>query len=170
MAPAGGRERRPSPRTEAGGRGRWRGTELSYRADVPVSSDDCAVDLGTYLTKKVIEEGSTTALHAVLKNKTNAPVASPMVLVGLPAGLHVDSKILDDLKKAETIASWELTDRTIVLYLRGLKANEARDITIDLVGRIPGRSLGPASHAYLYYAAQDKKWTSPIEVTVTPAR
>ena len=93
-----------------------------------------------------------------------------MVLVGLPAGLHVDSKILDDLKKSETIAAWELTDRTIVLYLRGLEANEARDITIDLTGRIPGTSKGPASRAYLYYAGQEKKWVTPIEVTVTPAR
>jgi A-macroglobulin TED domain len=144
--------------------------ELTYRADVPDSSKRCALDLRTYLTKRVIAEGGTTALHAVVSNTTNVVVGSPMILVGIPAGLHVDTKILDDLKKSETIAAWEMTDRTIVLYLRGLKANATRDITIDLVGRIPGTTKGPASRAYLYYAAREKKWTAPIEVTVTAAR
>jgi hypothetical protein len=144
--------------------------EFRYRADLPMSSKRCALELRTYLTKALIVEGGTTALHAVVSNTTNVAVPSPMILVGLPAGLHIDTKILDDLKKAETIAAWEMTDRTIVLYLRGLEANESRDIVIDLVGRIPGTTKGPASRAYLYYAAREKKWTAPIEVTVTPAR
>jgi hypothetical protein len=143
---------------------------LTYRADQPDSSPDCALDLNTWLSEKVLPEGGTTALHAVVRNKGKQPVANPMVLVGLPAGLHCDTKVLDDLKKSEAIAAWELIDNDIALYLRGLQAGETRDIVIDLVGLIPGVSKGAASRAYLYYAARHKTWAPPIQVEVTVGR
>ncbi|MFQ5506430.1 MAG: alpha-2-macroglobulin family protein, partial [Planctomycetota bacterium] len=71
--------------------------DLSYRADRPASSPDCAVALATRLDKPILNEGETVALHAVVHNRTDKPVPNPMVLLGLPAGLHVSEKILDDL-------------------------------------------------------------------------
>ena len=142
--------------------------DLMYRADVPVSTKDCALGLRTYLTERVIKEGGTTALHAVIENKLQKPVSNPMVIVGVPAGLHVSAKVLDDLKKAERIATWELTNQEIVLYLRGLKAEEKRDLVIELTGRIPGSTKGPASRAYLYYSGNQIQWVDPLEVVVTP--
>ena len=51
-----------------------------------------------------------------------------------------------------------------------MKAEEARDIVIDLTGRIPGITKSAASCAYAYYAARQKKWTAPIQVEVTAGR
>jgi len=144
--------------------------ELGYRAERPQSSQDCALALSTSIAKKEIAEGDTTAIRAVVRNTTNKPVANPMIVLGLPAGLHVTSRVLDDLKKAETIAAWELSGREVILYLRGLEAAEQREIVLDVTGRVPGKYTGQASRAYLYYSDQDKVWNAPLTVTIHAAR
>lgn len=144
--------------------------DLSYRADLPSSHPDCALGLETFLSTSTVAEGNTNALHAVVRNKTDKPVANPLVIIGLPAGLHVGANILDDLKKAGRIAAWELRDQEIALYLRGLDAEEQRDITIDVTGHIPGTTKGPASRAFLYYTPDQVVWNQPIRARVLRGR
>lgn len=43
-----------------------------------------------------------------------------------------------------------------------------REVTIDLVARIPGVTTGPASRSYLYYTPAAKRWAEPLQVRVTP--
>ena len=60
--------------------------------------------------------------------------------------------------------------RELVLYWRDLGPREVREVTIDLVGRIPGETTGPASRAYLYYTPDSKSWAAPLAIEVLASR
>ncbi|MCA8956730.1 MAG: hypothetical protein KDC87_11705, partial [Planctomycetes bacterium] len=152
------------------------GSELPYCVDagliaeVPDSRPNCPLGLETSLSRRTVVEGAPVALRAVVENRTATPIANAMVVLGLPAGLHVESRVLDDLKKAQQIAAWELSGQDVVLYLRGLDAHEKREIAVDLIARVPGTTTGPASRTYPYYSGADKHWTAPLQVEVTAER
>jgi hypothetical protein len=44
--------------------------------------------------------------------------------------------------------------------------NAVRTVTLDLVARVPGRTTGPASRAYLYYTPDQKRWAAPLAIEV----
>ena len=93
-----------------------------------------------------------------------------MAIVGLPAGLAVTAKVLDDMKKAELFDFWELRGREIILYWRGMAPRERKTLTIDVIARIPGLTRGPASRAYLYYSPESKTWNRPLAVEIRTAK
>ncbi len=89
-----------------------------------------------------------------------------LAVLGLPAGLRAPREVLDDLKEAGRFDLWELRGREVVLYWRDLGPREVREVTIDLIGRIPGTTTGPASRAYLYYTPEAKTWAEPLVIEV----
>lgn len=139
---------------------------LGFRAEMPHNDKDAPLRLSTSLTAQQLDEGAVTTAQILLRNITKDPVANPLVLVGIPAGLEVDTKVLEDLKKAETIAAWELAERHLVLYLRGLRATEEREILVELTGRLPGTTSGQASVCYPYYSPDQKHWAKPLRAKV----
>ena len=42
----------------------------------------------------------------------------------------------------------------------------AKKIDLDLMARVPGRYVAPASRAYLYYTDEYKHWVEPTTITV----
>jgi len=42
----------------------------------------------------------------------------------------------------------------------------SQDVDLDLFAAVPGHYEAPATSAYLYYTAEDKAWTAPVQVTV----
>jgi hypothetical protein len=97
-----------------------------------------------------------------------------VAVIGLPAGLSVpaDAKQLKELRRVQpgrrpTLATFELQGRELVLYWRDLAPGEEISIPIDLVALVPGEYRGPASRAYLYYNADHKHWTEPLQAAVT---
>jgi hypothetical protein len=40
------------------------------------------------------------------------------------------------------------------------------DVDLNLLAAVPGTYEAPASSAYLYYTAEDKAWTSPVELSI----
>jgi hypothetical protein len=91
-----------------------------------------------------------------------------MAIVGLPAGLELPTRVLEDLQKAGAFAFWELRGRELALYWRDLAPEATKNVTLDLVARVPGKSSGPASRTYLYYTPQQKRWAAPLRIDVTP--
>jgi hypothetical protein len=91
-----------------------------------------------------------------------------MVLVGLPAGLELPTRVLEDLQRAERFAFWELRGRELALYWRDVAPRATQQLTLDCIARIPGRSTGTASRTYLYYTPQQKRWAAPLRVDVAP--
>ncbi|MDA1265620.1 MAG: hypothetical protein O2816_11125, partial [Planctomycetota bacterium] len=144
--------------------------DLEYYAQTPASDPNCVIGLETELSTSVLREGESVALVATLTNRTDEGQPMTLAMLGLPAGLEVSHEVLDALKEAERFDIWELRGREIILYWRDLAPGETREVTIDLIGRIPGTTTGPASRAYLYYTPDAKTWSTPLEVEVLAGR
>lgn len=151
----------------AGGEGAipW-SVSVRYTTDLPPSSPGCALRIGTRLDRDHVDEGELVTASVRVANRTAAAVPTPLVRVGIPAGLEPVTKSLDRLVDEKTIASYEVRPREVTLYFRDLSANSDTTLPIDLIAAIPGRFEGPASQAYLYYTDDLRVWTKPLRVTV----
>lgn len=144
--------------------------DLSYFAEQPADAPDAHVGLETRLAETSIEEGKTVALEVRVLNLTDEGQPMTLAVVGLPAGLEIPTEVLEDLEKAKRFDLWELRGRELVLYWRDLAPGAVKEVTLDTLARIPGRTTGPASRTYLYYTPDAKRWAEPLEVEVTPAK
>jgi len=144
--------------------------DLSYFAEQPADAPDAHVGLETRLAETSLEEGKTVALEVRVENLTDEGQPMTLAVVGLPAGLEIPTEVLEDLEKAKRFDLWELRGRELVLYWRDLAPGAVKEVTLDTLARIPGRTTGPASRTYLYYTPDAKRWAEPLEVEVTPAR
>jgi hypothetical protein len=117
-----------------------------------------------------VTEGNTVALDVEVKNRTAEGQPMTLAIIGLPAGVELPTRVLEDLQKANAFAFWELKGRELALYWRDLAPEASKKLTLDLVARIPGQTTGPASRTYLYYTPQQKRWQAPLRIDVTPAK
>lgn len=143
--------------------------DLAYHSDRPADDVDAKVAITAALRQATVEEGNTVALDVEVQNRTQDGLPMTLAIVGIPAGLEVTTKVLDDCKRAGAFDLWELRGRELVLYWRGLAPAAQRRVSIDLLARIPGSSTGPASRAYLYYTPSLQRWAAPVTVQVTAA-
>jgi hypothetical protein len=149
----------------------------SYRALQPLSADKCVVGMKTTLSRDEANEGQTVGLTVHVENKSDKGQGMAVAIVGLPAGLTLpeDMKQLKDMARLRNngtergdIDAWEIRGRELVLYWRDLAPHKKIDVALELICRVPGKYRGPASRAYLYYNADHKSWTEPLEMTITP--
>ena len=140
---------------------------VRYTTDLPPNSKDCALLVGTRLDRDLVDEGEVVTANVRVANRTDAVVPSPLVRVGVPAGLEPVTKGLDRMVKEQTIAAYEVRPREVTLYFRDLAANADTTLPIELTAAIPGRFEGPATSAYLYYTDDLRAWAAPLRVTVT---
>ncbi|MFP9099056.1 TonB-dependent receptor plug domain-containing protein [Flavobacterium sp. RHBU_24] len=139
---------------------------VSYSSYQPENSPECQLSLKTGLTRSKIKVSETTRLEAQVTNNTNAPVANPLVRIGIPGGTSPEIWQLKELVDKNVIAYYEIFGSELVLYLRSLNAREIRNINIDLKAQVPGMYKGIASSAYLYYNNEHKNWISGLEVEI----
>src|SRR5690606_12404525 len=92
--------------------------DLAYHSDRPADHEDGAVAVETRLGSSVVAEGETVPLHVRVTNRTDGGLPMTLAIVGLPAGLEADPKILDDLKAARRFDLWEQDGRDVILYWR----------------------------------------------------
>ncbi|HZN40608.1 MAG TPA: alpha-2-macroglobulin family protein, partial [Planctomycetota bacterium] len=144
--------------------------EVTYHAEQPADDPDTKVSLTTSLRAATVTEGNTVALDVEVRNRTAEGQPMTLAIIGLPAGVELPTRVLEDLQKAEAFAFWELKGRELALYWRDLAPEASKKLTLDLVARIPGQSTGPASRTYLYYTPQQKRWAAPLRIDVTPAK
>ena len=147
----------------------WAG-EVRYHAEQPANDPDTATSVTATLRESQVQEGQTVALDVVVKNVTDNELPTPMAIIGLPAGLELPTSVIEDLHKAEKFSYWELKGRELILYWRKMDAGEKHELTFDLIARVPGTSTGPASRTYLYYTPEQKRWSAPLSVEVTPLK
>ena len=147
----------------------WAG-DVSYHSEQPANDPDTATSVTATLRESQVQEGQTVALDVVVKNITDNELPTPMAIIGLPAGLELPTSVIEDLHKAEKFSYWELKGRELILYWRKMDAGEKHELTFDLIARVPGTSTGPASRTYLYYTPEQKRWSAPLSVAVTPIK
>ncbi|MBM4062669.1 MAG: A-macroglobulin complement component, partial [Planctomycetes bacterium] len=123
--------------------------DVAYHSEQPADDPAAKVALRASLRAGSVREGETVALDVEVENRTAEGLPMTMAIVGLPAGLELPTRVLEDLQKAQRFAFWELRGRELALYWRDFEPEGKRTLTLDLMARVPGRSTGPASRGYL---------------------
>jgi hypothetical protein len=103
---------------------------------------------------------------ARVTNLTDQQLPTVVAIVGVPGGLEPRVDQLKELVKAKTIDAYEIMGRDVVLYWRGMTPKQQLRVPVSLVAAVPGRYVGPASRAYLYYGNEHKTWVAGLSADV----
>jgi len=141
---------------------------VNYHSEKPATSPECKVGLVATLRDETVVEGAITEMQVEVTNRTQEAIPTPVAIVGVPGGLEPRHDQLKELKKAGTIAAYEVIGRDVVLYWRDLAAGQTVKLPISLVAAVPGVYTGPASRAYLYYTDEFKTWVDGMRVDIQP--
>lgn len=152
-------------RQEGGGQVPWSMTVRSFRVK-PESAPESKVGLEVALSKGQLNEGDVVEATARVINLTDTRLPTVVAIVGVPGGLEPRIDQLKELVKAKTIDAYEIMGRDVVLYWRGMTAKQSHRVPISLVASVPGRYVGPASRAYLYYGNEHKTWVAGLSADV----
>lgn len=139
---------------------------VRYHDALPPSSSECKLALTASLRSGQVREGELTEATVKVGNRTGESLPTPVAIVGLPGGLEPRHDQLKELVKSGQIDAYEVMGREVVLYWRGMRPNEQRELSLSLLAAIPGTYTGPASRAYLYYSDEFKTWIEPLKVTI----
>ena len=140
---------------------------VTYRSQQPASSAEATVHVTTSLAKDRVPLGEGVRMKVRVENKTDAGIPMTLARVGIPGGLAFQTWQLDELKDKGAIDFFETREREVVLYFRSMAPKAVKDIDLDLLARVPGAYVAPASRAYLYYTDEHKHWAAPVQVAVT---
>ncbi len=139
--------------------------EIQYHTQLPLAAIDSPVRITSNLSGSTFSEGEPVEMKVVISaGVSDAP--TPIAILGVPAGIEVRHDQLKELVTSKQIDSYEVKGQTIILYWRALKAEETRNISIDLIAAIPGIYTGQASRSYLYYTDEMKFWEKGHTVTI----
>ncbi|HWN66335.1 MAG TPA: MG2 domain-containing protein, partial [Haliangium sp.] len=131
---------------------------IAYRTQQPASSAETQVRVGTRLAKDKVPLGEGVRMKVRVENTTDGGIPMTLARVGIPGGLAFQTWQLDELKDKGAIDFFETREREVVLYFRSMAPKAVKEIDIDLLARVPGAYVAPASRAYLYYTDEHKHW------------
>lgn len=147
------------------------GYQVAFKYHTPTKkerpTEPLAVTLEYDRTELTVNDSLTAT--ATVENRQTA--AAPMVMLDLPipAGFAVDAADFDELVRNEKIAKYQLTSRSVILYLRGLEPAAPLALTYELTATMPVDILALPAVAYEYYD-EDKRGTSlPTRLLVQAA-
>lgn len=142
---------------------------INYNSVKPDSAENCQLDLAVSLTKDNLSEGEITEAAVTVRNKGDEATPMAVAIIGLPGGLEPRHDQLKELVKSQQVAAYEVLGRDVVLYWRAFEPNEKKELSLSLIGAVPGSYTGPASRAYLYYTDELKTWHDGLKVEISPA-
>lgn len=140
--------------------------ELKYASRLPRNTAGSPLQFQTSLAKITAQVGETVRLSALLKNTGASAAASPMVVLGIPAGLTLQPWQLKKLVEEKRCDFYELWDGFAVFHFEALAPGEARQLDLDLRADVAGRFEAPASQAFLYYQNDVRVWSKPESLVV----
>ena len=150
---------------EGGGQLPWSIAVKSNRVK-PENSPETKVSLEVALPGTAINEGDVIEATAKVTNLTDTQLPTVVAIVGVPGGLEPRVDQLKELVKAKTIDAYEIMGRDVVLYWRGMTPKSQLRVPVSLIAAVPGRYVGPASRAYLYYGNENKAWVDGLKADV----
>lgn len=141
--------------------------EVKYASRMPRNKADCPLSLRTSLGQAEVKTGETVRLSTVLENTGTQAQASPMVVLGIPAGLSLQPWQLKKLVEEKKCDYYELWDGFAVFHFEQIGAGESRELNLDLRADIAGAFEAPASQAFLYYSNDQRVWSKPERIVVS---
>ena len=145
------------------------GFQLAAAHHVPASVESAkpqAFSVTLDYKQSELRVGDSVEARAVVKNST--PEALPMVLVDLPIppGFDVDSSAFAQLVAAGKIEKFQMTPRSVIVYLRSLAPASQLEIAYSLRGTMVVKVASPPAVAYEYYAPERRATSAASELTV----
>jgi uncharacterized protein YfaS (alpha-2-macroglobulin family) len=118
-------------------------------ADKEVEDEPLTITLDFDQTNVSVSD--VISANATVRN--NLDTSAPMVILDLPipAGFSVAGNDLDQALQQRQIAKYEVTPRSIVIYLREIQPQHEIRIDYRLRATMPVEVTAPAPAAYLYY-------------------
>ncbi len=144
--------------------------EVKYASRQPRNAPNCPLVFKTGLGAQTASVGETVRLTATLQNTTTQAQASPMVVLGIPAGLTLQPWQLKKLVDEKKCDFYELWDGFAVFHFEQIAPNETRQLDLDLRADVAGVFEAPASQAFLYYSNDQRVWSKPERLTVDGGR
>jgi A-macroglobulin receptor len=148
------------------------GYQVAFRYHVPAGAAEKSEPLGIEIAydRAELPVGDTLTATATVVNRQAQ--AAPMVVLDLPipAGFTLAAEDLARLADAQTIARFQVTPRSAVLYLRDLKAGQVLKVPYRLRATMPVKVTVPAGRVYEYYDTARQGLSSPGRLTVTDRR
>jgi len=147
------------------------GYQVNFRYHVPgqaarAESEPLSITLEYDKTELAVSD--LVEVTATVTNRM--PGAAPMVILDLPipAGFAVERDDLSELLVAGTIAKYQVTPRSAIVYLRRLLPKEPLVLRYRLRATMPGKITAPAARAYEYYDPAKEATSATVRLTVTP--
>jgi alpha-2-macroglobulin-like protein len=139
---------------------------MTWNTTLPNSSKDCALSLTAKLGQTTANVGETVRLSVTLSNNKSESVPNPIAIIGIPAGFTVQPWQLKEMQEKNVFDYYEVIGNNIILYYRGMKSLEVKNLSFDLKAEVPGEYLAPASAAYLYYTNEYRSWAGLEKVII----
>jgi hypothetical protein len=139
---------------------------LTYASKMPQNAPESPLQFNTTLAQNQANIGDVMRLTAAMKNVSKNVVASPIMVIGIPAGLTAQPWQLKQIVERKECAVYEIFNNYIVFYFDEIKANTLINIHLDLRADIGGNYEAPASAAYPYYTNEWRVWSKPEGIVV----
>jgi uncharacterized protein YfaS (alpha-2-macroglobulin family) len=139
-----------------------------YHVAAPKPADKqepLAIDVVYDRTELAVNE--TIKATATVRNQMSE--TAPMVMLDLPvpAGFSLVPDSMNKMVEAGTIARYQLTGRSVLIYLRGLEAGKSLELEYQMRATLPVKvSVAPA-RAYEYYDPAKHGQSQAAKLTVT---
>jgi hypothetical protein len=152
--------------------GHGTGYQVTFRYHVPATGaadkpEPLAIDLRYDRTQLNVSE--TLRVNATVTNRMAQTAPMVMLDLPIPPGFTVAADTLDRLNRLieqNVIARYQLTGRTLLVYLRGLDAGKSLELEYALQAGLPVRVTVPGGRAYEYYDPAKQGRSPAVQLTV----
>jgi uncharacterized protein YfaS (alpha-2-macroglobulin family) len=144
------------------------GYQVAFRYHVPGAAPDRAEPLAITLTydRTDLAVGELMTATAVVENRLKQPAPMVMLDLPIPAGFRLVAEDLNQLVAAGTVARYQLTPRSAIVYLRGLEPGKPLQLTYRLRAELPVKVAVPPARVYEYYDPDQQGFSRAVNVRV----
>jgi hypothetical protein len=143
-------------RIESEGTIRPSALEAKWMEVEPKSNLETPLTINTILQDNSTKVGEVVSMKVSLTNIEDKIQASPMAVIGIPAGLSLQIWQLKDLQEKGAFAYYEIKNNQLILYFRSMEAKEEKVFDFILKAEVAGKYKAPINSAYLYYNEERK--------------
>ncbi len=108
------------------------------------------------------------AAKATVINNQNTEAPRVILDLPIPGGFVIKRESLDRAVTKGTIAKYQVTPRSAIVYLRGLRPGAKLELDYRLQATMPVKVTVPAPNAYEYYNPDRKGRGESESITVRP--
>ena len=168
LLPAGRHEITISDRS--GGATAYQLAVAYHTAAIPASAERPSLTVTLNFDKTNMNLGESTVATAVVQNSGESPLSMVMVDLPIPAGFEPESAGFSQLARAGRVDKYQITPRTVIVYLRSLGAGQSLAIPYRLRPTMPVEITTSAAVAWEYYQPERTSPSATSRLTVTESR